>query len=396
VATVTAVGKAGAQARLAAAAAAGATNIKVTSVTNISAGDRIRLDIGSRKETVTVTAVGTSGATGTGLTLAGPLRITHSANLPFSDRGTGITFTPATRFAHTSNEPVRALGGGIVLDRPLARGHAVDTPVRDSAVTTAGYQTTTPDQWFGGPALSTSAGSMVLRDAHGLVADSLNYGLLVDPQAAEGYQGGVGSGCVVATPALGGGEGRSASRFPDGGDTDSNCADFITSKPTPGAANIFALDPGPWVSLQATGGAFVKHDDADDLVVTAQVTAGSTATGKADATFVEAAGLANSTCVSFESVNKPGSYLRHQNFQLHLQANDGSALFSQDATFCPATGNSGQGTSFQSVNYPGRYIRAFDGSVYLASNGGSNAWDTSVSWAADSSWLVATPWTPQQ
>ncbi len=35
---------------------------------------------------------------------------------------------------------------------------------------------------------------MVLRDAAGLVVDSLNYGLLVDPWAAEGYQGVSGSG----------------------------------------------------------------------------------------------------------------------------------------------------------------------------------------------------------
>ena len=68
-------------------------------------------------------------------------------------------------------------------------------------MTTAGYQgTPAPDQWFGGPELTTSApaafggltslkaGSMVLRDAAGLVVDSLNYGGLVDPWAAEGYQ----------------------------------------------------------------------------------------------------------------------------------------------------------------------------------------------------------------
>ena len=42
---LTAVGKPGTQARLAAAAPAGASNIKVTSTTNITAGDRIRLDI---------------------------------------------------------------------------------------------------------------------------------------------------------------------------------------------------------------------------------------------------------------------------------------------------------------------------------------------------------------
>jgi hypothetical protein len=62
VATVTAVGKPGTQAFLGADAPAGSTNIKVTSVANISVGDKIRLDIdsvGHGIETVTVTHVGT-------------------------------------------------------------------------------------------------------------------------------------------------------------------------------------------------------------------------------------------------------------------------------------------------------------------------------------------------
>jgi hypothetical protein len=390
VATVTAIGTPGTQARLAAAAAAGSTDIKVSATAAISAGDRIRLDIDKRIETVTVAAVGTPGADGTGLDLAAPLKYAHSANLPFSDRGTGITFAPATRYPHSSNEPVQALGGGIVLDRPLSHGHVIDTPVRDTAVTTAGYQgTPAPDQWFGGPALSTGAGSMVLRDPRGSVSDSLNYGLLVDPWAAEGYQGGTGAGCTVATP----GPGKSASRFPDGTDTDSNCADFITSKATPGASNLFALDPGPRVSLR-NGTNSIKHDDADDLVVTAPVTEGSPATDRQDATWVQTAGLADPGCSSFESINKPGSYLRHQNFQFHLQSDDGSTLFSQDATFCQQPGNSGQGASFRSVNFPDRYIRTFDNTVYLAADGGTNPWDTATSWAADSSWQVAQPWVP--
>ena len=44
---------------------------------------------------------------------------------------------------------------------------------------------------------------MVLRDAAGLVVDSLNYGGLVDPWAAEGYQGTPEpgkSGCYVTAP----------------------------------------------------------------------------------------------------------------------------------------------------------------------------------------------------
>jgi hypothetical protein len=397
-ATVTAVGTPGTQARLAAAASAGATNIKVTSTSNITASDTIRLDIGTRTEDVTVASVGTSGAGGTGLTLTAPLKFDHASNLPFSDRGTGITFSPATRFAHSSNEPVQALGSSIALDSPLSHSHAINDPVRDAAVTTAGYQgSPAPDLWFGGPALSTSVGSMVLRDARGLVADSLNYGEIVDPPAAEGYQGASGTGqggCFAPAPVAG----RSDIRLPDGTDTDSNCTDFsITNDPTPGDANKgFTLDPGPLVSLQTTspGGnsGYIKHDDSDDLVVVAPVTADSSSTDKQDATFVEAAGLANPNCVSFESINKPGSYLRHQNFQFHLQPNDGSSLFSMDATFCRGTGNSGQGMSFQSVDFPGRYIRNFNNVVFLASNGGSNPWDTATGWPVDTSWLVATPW----
>ncbi len=401
-ATVTAVGKPGTQARLAAAAPADATNIKVTSTTDITAGDTIRLDIGPKIENVTVASVGTSGAGGTGLTLTAPLKFDHASNLPFSDRGTGVTFSPATRFAHSSNEPVQALDSGITLDKPLDSSHAINAPVVDAAVTNAGYQgPPAPDQWFGGPALSASAGNMVLRDAHGLVADSLNYGSLVDPWSAEGYQGASGSGqsgCTVTAPGTASGAGRSASRIPDGTDTDSNCTDFVrTNHPTPGDGNqSFALDPGPRVSLQATAPGstsdYIKHNDSDDGVVIAPVTASSSQTDKEDATFVATAGLANPSCTSFESVNKPGFYMRHQNFQFHLQPDDGSSLFSMDATFCQGPGNSGQGVSFQSVNFPGRYIRNFNNVAYIASNGGSNPWDTATNWAVDTSWLVAAPW----
>jgi hypothetical protein len=180
---------------------------------------------------------------GTGLDLAAPLKFNHAGNLPFAARGTGITFSPASAFAHSSNEPVLALGTGITLDRPLGAAHPTDAVVRDDAATGAGYQGTA-NQWFGGPALSSSAGAMVLRDAGGRVVDSLNYGLLVDPFAAEGYQGASGlgeGGCRVTPPGAGRGGGRggpaiqtnsSASRLPDGRDSDSNCTDFVVQPAT--------------------------------------------------------------------------------------------------------------------------------------------------------------------
>jgi len=253
--TVTRVGTQASRGALSANASAGSTNIKVRSVNALAVGGEIIIGTPANHEAVTITAVGTPGTTGTGvdfrpalaqahsngedvvdtgtgLDLAAPLRFNHAANLPFSDRGTGIAFQPATAFAHLSNEPVEALGIGITLDSPLSHNHAIDAVVHDAQVTTAGYQgMPLPNQWFGGPALAPSAGNMVLRDVAGLVVDSLNYGLLVDPWAAEGYQAAAGSGqsgCRATAPS----PGRSAGRFTDGVDTDSNCGDFITQAVT--------------------------------------------------------------------------------------------------------------------------------------------------------------------
>ncbi|HEY7423790.1 MAG TPA: arabinofuranosidase catalytic domain-containing protein [Gemmataceae bacterium] len=376
VATVTAVGKPGTQAFLGVDAPAGATNIKVTSVANISVGAKIRLDIDTvghgietvtvtrvgtqanrttlsvnanagaanlkvrgvngfvvgdkltvgspaNQETVTITAIGESSpagagvditpalakahlsreevvAHGTGLDLAAPLRFNHAANLPFSVRGTGISFRPAAAFPHSSNEPVQPLGAGITLDRPLAKAHEINAVVRDAVVTTAGYQgAPVPNQWFGGPALSPSAGTMALRDAAGLVVDSLNYGGLVDPWASEGnhaISGAGQSGCRVPTPGAAGGLGRpgsaavainrSAGRFPDGVDTDSNCADFLlqpaTILPTAsaaGATNIKVASVADFVAGQTilidTGA------DMETAVIATVGTAGGATVGSA-------------------------------------------------------------------------------------------------------------------
>ena len=248
VVTVTAVGKPGTQTRTAAASKAGDTSIRAMNAANISAGDKIILDIDSKDhgiETITVKSVGAAaggggrGGGGGSLELEAPLKFNHSANLPFSVRGTGINVQPATAFAHTSSEPLQPLGTGITLDSPLANDHEINAVVRDAVVTTAGYQgPPAPDLWFGGPALG-NMGSMVLRDAAGLVVDSLNWGGVVDPWAAQGYQGtSPGSGNFVASPSAGrggfGGRGgaagptpaRSAGRFPDGADTGNNAKDF--------------------------------------------------------------------------------------------------------------------------------------------------------------------------
>lgn len=63
-----------------------------------------------------------------------------------------------------------------------------------------------------------------------------------------------------------------------------------------------------------------------------------------------------------------------------------------DATFCPESGKSGQGTSFRSYNHPDRYVRHYNGAVYIASDGGPNARDTATLWPDDVTWAVSPPW----
>jgi hypothetical protein len=327
--TVTHVGTAAGRTNLSAPASAGATQIRIRQAKGFAVGDKIMVGTPASQEPITVTAVGNRGldgvpiditpaltkphvesewvvSPGTGLDLAAPLRFHHAANLSFSDRGTGISFEPATAYAHSSNEPVQALGAGITLDKPLANQHAIHAVVLDAAVKTAGYQgTPAPNQWFGGPEFTTTApqfghdmtideGSIVLRDASGVVADSLNYGGLTDPWTAEGDQSASGtehSGCyapapgsvfipwsTLATPVA---TNTSAGRFPDGADTDSNCSDFLTQAvatlsagSSVGATNIKVTSvegfrPGQSVLMDAEA-------DLETAVISTVGTAGAT------------------------------------------------------------------------------------------------------------------------
>ncbi|MFE6843181.1 AbfB domain-containing protein [Streptomyces sp. NPDC057686] len=136
-------------------------------------------------------------------------------------------------------------------------------------------------------------------------------------------------------------------------------------------------------------GAMVKGcpSDATDAAVRA-----STSTVKGAATWIVRAGLADSNCISLESANASGSYLRRYAFQLHLQPADGASQFAADGTFCPESGNSGMGYSLQSFNHPAKYIRHYGHTGCIASNGGRDARDTTSLWSQDTTWLAAAPW----
>jgi len=161
VATVTFVGKAGTQGYLAEDVPAGAKNIHVTTVSEISAGDRIRLDIdtpGHGIETVTVVSVGTSahqtnlhspasaGAStlhvrnAQGFSVGGRVNVGTPASLESvtvtkiaqaDANGTTIEIYPALAKSHIAEEWVVSLGTGLELAEPLRFAHAANLPFSD-------------------------------------------------------------------------------------------------------------------------------------------------------------------------------------------------------------------------------------------------------------------------
>jgi hypothetical protein len=92
-----------------------------------------------------------------------------------------------------------------------------------------------------------------------------------------------------------------------------------------------------------------------------------------DAAFRVRTGAADNGCVSFEAVNFPGYYLRHRNFEIRLDRNDGSALFREDATFCAVTIRQGAALALRSKNYPNHHVVADGGSLKIQKTSPSRA-----------------------
>jgi hypothetical protein len=151
-----------------------------------------------------------------------------------------------------------------------------------------------------------------------------------------------------------------------------------------------AIAVGSAVSLRATTPGFttrfLAHTGA--TVNTQVVTTSSASALKLSASWTVVTGLGNSGCISFESRDTAGSYIRHFNFMLMVNANDGTKQFAEDATFCPQTPLNGQGNSIRAWGYPTRYFRHFNDVGYAADNGGVNTFDAAASFNDDVSWVV--------
>jgi len=91
----------------------------------------------------------------------------------------------------------------------------------------------------------------------------------------------------------------------------------------------------------------------------------SSPSDRASANYTVRKGLADPKCFSFESVDVPNNFMRHQSFVLYLQPNDRSDLFAKDATFCPVADKKAGTMVFQADNYPGYYLNERDHQMIL-------------------------------
>ncbi|OQD54568.1 alpha-L-arabinofuranosidase [Streptomyces phaeoluteigriseus] len=142
----------------------------------------------------------------------------------------------------------------------------------------------------------------------------------------------------------------SASPSPNGGSPASASASPSPSAPAAGGGS----DPEPAVVRRSVQS--VNHPDrhwrVGDGRVRLEVAGGSEF--RADATFTVVKGLADASCHSFRTSD--GTHLRHRDFVLRAERDDGSSLFRQDATFCARASHLGA-VMLESVNYPGYFLR---------------------------------------
>ncbi|KAH8723757.1 alpha-L-arabinofuranosidase B [Phaeosphaeriaceae sp. PMI808] len=191
-------------------------------------------------------------------------------------------------------------------------------------------------------------------------------------------------------------EGVMTSGYPSDATENAVQADIVAAKyATTSLTSGPALAVGSSISLRATSACctarYLAHSGS---TVNTQVVSSSSSTSlKQQASWIVRAGLGNSACLSFESKDTAGSYLRHFNFVLQLNPNDGSKQFREDATFCPQAGLNGQGNSIRAWGYPTRYFRHYNNVTYIASNGGSpnpnKEFDATALFNDDASWVVS-------
>ncbi|WP_329314992.1 AbfB domain-containing protein [Streptomyces sp. NBC_01262] len=191
-----------------------------------------------------------------------------------------------------------------------------------------------PSQGNRGPLVSASAPS-----GRGSRSPSPSGTASASPSAdssPSGTNSAQGSASAKATATAGAGAGTGGTSSPTGSAT------------TPQASAARSLEsvnyPDRYLTVHSDGLGYLDKVKSTDSAQTRQ-----------NASFNLVTGLADPSCYSFMA--EDGEFLRHKDFRIRLMADDGSALFEQDATFCPHNGSVSGSVSYTSYNYPGYYLR---------------------------------------
>ncbi|AVT37770.1 hypothetical protein C6W10_16350 [Plantactinospora sp. BB1] len=155
----------------------------------------------------------------------------------------------------------------------------------------------------------------------------------------------------------------------------------------PGSPARAATLPTGARSLESVGlpGRYLRHQD--HLGRLDEVTSGSTAQTRLDATFTVVNGLASPRCYSLQAAN--GQFLRHRDWRLRIDPNTGDPTFRADATFCPVDGPVAESVSLASYNYPDRRIRHRDSALWL------DPYQDTATFRAESAFRLTAPWAPK-
>jgi len=146
-------------------------------------------------------------------------------------------------------------------------------------------------------------------------------------------------------------------------------------RPSPPPRKSEPADPAPApvipaagsrISLVTVGGAGLRVRHRNFQLRLDRIGPRSPALDRSDATFVIRSGLADKRCLSLESVNYPGRFVRHRNFAVFLHPREATGLFTADATFCAQPVGPAGVFVLRSVNYPDRYLTVRDASLRLS------------------------------
>ncbi|MGW5420523.1 sigma-70 family RNA polymerase sigma factor [Streptomyces sp. NPDC003943] len=155
------------------------------------------------------------------------------------------------------------------------------------------------------------------------------------------------------------------------------------SPPSVGPSAVPGTVPLGAQSLESADspGLFVTY--TGDFAALGSVAASGSAQARQRVTFTVVGGLADTRCVTFRAAD--GRYLRHSYLRLRLSTDDGSALFREDATFCPRPGAVAGSVTLHAHNYPGSVLRHRDGGIWLDGSDGTRAF------AGQASFIVRSP-----